>query len=50
MLACIPLREGTAFDLVSGVGVALFGAGLLLLMQGPLNEKNKPEDGCDEGE
>lgn len=42
--ACIPLGEGTAFDLISGVGVAFLTGGLQGLLAGPLRERNKPEE------
>lgn len=44
MLVCIPLAEGTAFDLISAVGAGMFGAGLVGVLAGSLREVNKPED------
>jgi hypothetical protein len=44
MAASIPLREGTAFDLVSMVGGGLATAGLVFALSGPLCERNKPEE------
>jgi hypothetical protein len=43
---CIPLGEGTWFDLISGIGSAFFTTGLIGLASGPLVEKNLP-DKCD---
>ena len=43
---CIPLEEGTWFDLISGIGSAFFTTGLYGIASGPLVEKNKPEQ-CD---
>lgn len=42
-MASIPLAEGTWFDLVSQTGGALFTAGLVNLLAGPLREVNRPE-------
>jgi hypothetical protein len=38
------LEEGTAFDIVVGLGHALAGAALLFFFQGWLRETSKPED------
>lgn len=43
VLASIPLREGTAFDLVSQLGGGLMGAGFVNALAGPFREVNKPE-------
>jgi hypothetical protein len=40
----IPLREGTAFDLVSQLGGGLMGAAIVNFLAGPLREVNKPEE------
>jgi hypothetical protein len=42
--ASIPLREGTAFDILSAVGVGLATAGLVFALSGPLCERNRPEE------
>lgn len=44
MGACIPLKEGTYFDLISGVGNSLLAIGLGGWLYGWFTEKNKPED------
>jgi hypothetical protein len=40
----IPFREGTVFDIVSGLGLAALTAGLYNFAAGPLREVNKPEE------
>lgn len=42
-LCCIPLREGTAFDLISGIGTSFLTGGLLNVLSGPLREVNRPD-------
>lgn len=42
-LGVIPLREGTAFDLLSGIGTAFLTGGIINLLSGPLRERNRPE-------
>lgn len=40
----IPFREGTTFDVVSGMGHAALSIALLGALSGPFRERNKPED------
>lgn len=39
----LPLPEGKAFDILSGLGLGALMIGVLNLLAGPLREKNKPE-------
>lgn len=38
------LPEGKGFDIISGIGNAFLTAGIIFGLQGPLTEKNKPEE------
>ncbi len=44
LLAAIPFREGTTFDILSGVGGGVLGTAVIFALSGPLREKNKPEE------
>jgi Co/Zn/Cd efflux system component len=44
LLIAIPFVEGTWFDLLLTIGGGFFTVGLVQVLQGPLTEKNKPEE------